>query len=69
MPSSQVIPRNEKIFREVESCLASLEESVDVDPACDLADEDGREALGAQPLVHAQEVYLHHLHGPGMFST
>ena len=44
--------------------FASLEESVDVDPACDLADEDGREALGAQPLVHAQEVDLHHLHSP-----
>ena len=51
------------------SVESRLKESLAVDPARDLPDEDGGEALGPQPLVHAQEVYLHHIHGPGMFST
>ena len=41
-----------------------LKESLAVDPSRDLPDEDGGEALGPQPLVHAQKVDLHHLHGP-----
>ena len=41
-----------------------LKESLAVDPPRDLPDEDGGEALGPQPLVHAEKVDLHHLHGP-----
>ena len=44
-----------------------LKESLAVDPPRDLPDEDGGEALGPQPLVHAQKVDLHHLHSPEMF--
>ena len=43
-----------------------LKESLAVDPTRDLPDEDGGEALGPQPLVHAQKVDLHHLHSPEM---
>ena len=49
--------------------MSRLKEPLAVDPARDLPDEDGGEALGPQPLVHAQEVYLHHFHGPEIFST
>ena len=51
------------------SVESHLEESLAVDPSRDFPDEDGREALRPQPLVHAQKVDLHHLHRPGIVSA
>mmetsp|Transcript_40908 Transcript_40908/g.112483 ORF Transcript_40908/g.112483 Transcript_40908/m.112483 type:complete len:252 (-) Transcript_40908:723-1478(-) len=39
--------------------VCSLEDLAHVDAPCDLLDEDGRETLGAQLLVDAEEVDLH----------
>lgn len=43
------------------SGVDSLEDALQVDPSGDLSDQDWRYPLGAQLLVDAQKVDLHHL--------
>ena len=58
-----VAARAHRLRQHHASCENRLKESLAVDPPRDLPDEDGGEALRPQPLVHAQKVDLHHLHG------